>query len=237
MFDSGGMSAAEVRSATVALAQCSAAMSDRERIDLISALEELKAAAAALQARLSVAFDDSQRRLQAARGVPAREQGRGVGAQLALARRESPHRGSRHLGLARALVREMPRTMAHLEAGRISEWRATLLCRETAMLTVEDRGEVDQRLDAELASMSDPQLVRAARGLAATLDADSVARRAARAAQDRRVSLRPAPDTMTVLTGLLPVAQGVAAYAALDRHARERIAAGDARGRGHRSPG
>jgi hypothetical protein len=232
MFDSGGMSAAEVRSATVALAQCSTAMIDRERIDLISALEELKAAAAALQARVSVAFDDSQRRLQAARGVPPREQGRGVGAQLALARRESPHRGSRHLGLARALVREMPRTMAHLEAGRISEWRATLLCRETAMLTVEDRGEVDQRLGAELPSMSDLQLVRAARGLAATLDADSVARRAARAAQDRRVSLRPAPDTMTVLTGLLPVAQGVAAYAALDRHARERIAAGDARGRG-----
>lgn len=232
MFDSGGMSAAEVRSATVALAQCSTAMVDRERIDLISALEELKAAAAALQARLSVAFDDSQRRLQAAQGVPAREQGRGVGAQLALARRESPHRGSRYLGLARALVREMPRTMAHLEAGRISEWRATLMCRETAMLTVEHRGEVDERLDAELPSMSDLQLVRAARGLAATLDADSVARRAAWAALDRRVSLRPAPDTMTVLTGLLPVAQGVAAYAALDRHARERIAAGDARGRG-----
>jgi hypothetical protein len=75
MFDSGGMSAAEVRSATVALAQCSTAMIDRERIDLISALEELKAAAAALQARVSVAFDDSQRRLQAARGYPGASRG------------------------------------------------------------------------------------------------------------------------------------------------------------------
>ncbi len=29
------------------------------------------------------------------------------------------------------------------------------------------------------------------------------------------MTLRPAPDTMTNLTGLLPVTQGVAAYAAL----------------------
>lgn len=232
MFDSGGMPAAGVRSATLALARCGTAMSDRDRIDLIRALEDLKGAAAAVQARLSVAFDESQRRLQEAQGVPARERGRGIGAQLALARRESPHRGSRYLGLAKALVREMPHTMAHLEAGRISEWRATLLCRETAMLSVADRGVVDQRLAEELPGMSDVRLVRAARGLAASLDADAVARRAARAAHEWRVSLRPAPETMTVLTGLLPVAQGVAAYAALDRHARERIAAGDGRGRG-----
>jgi hypothetical protein len=46
------------------------------------------------------------------------------------------------------------------------------------------------------------------------------------------VSLRPAPDTMTHLSGLLPVAQGVATYAALDRRARELMASGDERGRG-----
>ena len=37
---------------------------------------------------------------------------------------------------------------------------------------------------------------------------------------------------MTYLTGLLPVAQGIATYAALDRRASELIAAGDERGRG-----
>ncbi len=42
-------------------------------------------------------------------------------------------------------------------------------------------------------------------------------RRAARAAGDRRVTIRPAPDTMTYLTTLLPVAQGVAAWASLSR--------------------
>ena len=33
------------------------------------------------------------------------------------------------------------------------------------------------------------------------------------------MTLRPAPDTMTLLTGFLPVAHGVAAYAALTRAA------------------
>jgi hypothetical protein len=37
---------------------------------------------------------------------------------------------------------------------------------------------------------------------------------------------------MTYLSGLLPVAQGVATYAALDRRARELMASGDERGRG-----
>jgi hypothetical protein len=43
--------------------------------------------------------------------------------------------------------------------------------------------------------------------------------RAAKAATDRMVSIRPAPDTMTYLTALLPVAQGVPVYAALQRAA------------------
>jgi uncharacterized protein DUF222 len=206
--------------------------SDAERIDLISALESVKGAAAAAQARLAVDFADSQESAQAAAGVPARERGRGVAAQIALARRDSPHRGSRHLGFARALVHEMPETMTHLTAGSVSEWRATILCRETAVLSADDRREVDRQLGADLPSMGDAEVVRAARGLTAQLDPESVARRASKATSDRCVTLRPAPDTMTYLTGLLPVAQGVATYAALDGHARELIAAGDERGRG-----
>ena len=224
-------SAADVRAVTSSLASLDC-LDDAQRIDLIRELESLKGAAAAAQARLAVAFADSQEAVQAAGGVPAPECGKGVAAQIALARRESPHRGSRHLGFARAMVHEMPQTLAHLTAGRVSEWRATILCRETAALSVEDRREVDRRLSADLPSMGDAQVERAAKGLAAQLDPGSVARRASKAAVERCVSLRPAPDTMTYLSGLLPVAQGVATYAALDRHARERIAAGDQRGRG-----
>ena len=81
-------------------------------------------------------------------------------------------------------------------------------------------------VDAELAEMpgglaglGDRGTEAAARRIAYRLDPAGFTARAARAAVERRVSLRPAPDTMTFLTGLLPVAQGVAVHAALARAA------------------
>ena len=47
----------------------------------------------------------------------------------------------------------------------------------------------------------------------------------------RRVGIRPAPDTMAVLTGYLPVEQGIACYAALRQHADTAVATGDSRTR------
>ncbi|MFE6646923.1 DUF222 domain-containing protein [Nocardioides sp. NPDC057772] len=76
------------------------------------------------------------------------------------------------------------------------------------------------------------QLENAAKKLAITLDQASVVARAANAATDRRVSLRPAPDTMTWLGALLPVKDGVAVFAALDQAANAARAAGDERSRG-----
>ena len=81
------------------LAGLGAGLGDAERIDLLRGLEELKAAAAAAQARISVDLDASTRRSRAAAGIRSTEQGRGVAAgQIALARRDSPHntRGACH---------------------------------------------------------------------------------------------------------------------------------------------
>jgi hypothetical protein len=206
--------------------------SDAERIDLIAALEALKGAAAAAQARLTVAFDASQRRDQAAQGFPAKKQGLGVAGQVALARRDSPNRGARQLGLARALVTEMPHTLRALGQGRISEWRATILVRETAVLSAQHRTEVDAALADRIDALGDRGVEREAKKLAYALDPGSVLRRARKAEADRRVSVRPAPDTMSYVTGLLPVAQGVAVHAALTKHAATLRAAGDPRTRG-----
>ncbi|MFM9274750.1 DUF222 domain-containing protein, partial [Pseudarthrobacter sp. NKDBFgelt] len=63
-------------------------------------------------------------------------------------------------------------------------------------------------------------------------DPHSVAKRASHAVNDRTVTLRPAPDTMARLTALLPVAQGVAVYAALTRHADTLRSSGDERSKG-----
>ncbi|MEW1823048.1 DUF222 domain-containing protein [Arthrobacter sp. NPDC080031] len=206
-----------------------------ELINLLRGLEDLKSAASAAQARIAVAFDAAQRSADAAAGVPAEERGRGVAAQVALARRESPARGSRLHGLAKALVTEMPHTLAALQTGQLNEWRATLLVKETACLSAEDRCAVDEELAADTGAFDgagDKTIIAAARTAAYRRDPRSVTRRAARAAEERHVSLRPAPDTMTYLTALLPVAQGVAVHAALSRHADTLRSTGETRSRG-----
>ena len=69
-----------------------------------------------------------------------------MAAQVALARRESPHRGQQHLGLARVLTREMPHTLAAFRQGRVSEWRTMLMVRETACLELAERRAVDEEV-------------------------------------------------------------------------------------------
>ncbi|WP_228720885.1 DUF222 domain-containing protein [Arthrobacter sp. 260] len=204
-------------------------------IDQLRELEDLKSAIAGVQARITVAVDVSERQVQALAGVPAAERGKGVGAQIALARRESPSRGSRLLGLARALVTEMPHTLAALHCGQLNEWRATLLVKETACLSAEDRAAVDEELAPDTGTFDgcgDRAIVAAVKAASYRRDPRSVVNRAARAVTERCVSIRPAPDTMAYLTALLPVKEAVSTYAALSRHADTTRAAGDPRSRG-----
>jgi Domain of unknown function (DUF222) len=211
------------------------ALDDRDRIDLIRALEVLKCAAEGAQAVVTADFEKSQRARAATSGVAAERQGRGIAHQVALARRESPHKGQRHVGLAKVLTAEMPHTMAALRAGRMSEWKATLIARETACLSLADRRRIDRDLagDAEaVEQMGDRELADRARRLAAQLDPASVAARRSRAESDRHVTIRPAPDTMTWLTGHLSVKHGVAVYAALKAEADRLVGTGDGRSRG-----
>ena len=191
-------------------------------IERIAELERVKSAAAAGQARAAAALDTARRAAEAAAGMPAARRGRGVASEIALARRDSPARGSRHLGLAKALVHEMAHTLRALESGALSEWRATLIVRESACLDVEDRRALDAELcgdPAGLDGMGDARVAAAAKAIAYRLDPHAVVERAAKAEQERTVTIRPAPDTMTYVTALLPVAQGVSVYAALRREA------------------
>jgi hypothetical protein len=195
---------------------------------------ELVCAATATEAALAAELAQSQRAEQASLGVPAAQQGRGVAAQVALARRESHHRGQRHLGLANVVVAELPHTWSAWRAGRITEWRATLIARETACLSRDNRAAVDAAVAGDphrLEMMGDRELARACQQEAYRLDPESYVSRRRQAEADRHVSLRPAPDAMTWLSALLPVKDGVAVKVALDRAADRARAAGDARSR------
>jgi hypothetical protein len=133
------------------------------------------------------------------------------------------------------LVAEMPHTLAALERGVISEWRATLLARETLFLSREHRERIDTQLCADpsvLDGWGDRRLTAEIQQLAYQLDPVGYTTRRGTAESERRVTSRPAPDTMARVSALLPVAQGVAVYAALRQAADAAIAAGDGRSRG-----
>jgi hypothetical protein len=240
MFDQGfrarrvSVDAGGVRAWVEVLAQGSGPDDDSGRLELISALEELKGAAEGLQAELAVAVDASVRQCAAERGAPTARQGQGVAAQIALARRQSLHRGQQDLGLAKVLQSELPLTREALRSGRISQWRATIIAKETACLSREDRVEVDRRVSGDpdkLEKMGDRELGNAARRLAYELDAEAWVTRRRIAESERRVTLRPAPDVMSRLSAELPVAQGVAVIKTLGEHADSLRAGGDPRSR------
>lgn len=193
---------------------------DAAVIPLLDHLERVKGAAAAAQARLTASFDTRQHEAGS----------RSVGAQVALARRESPYQGGEHLRLARALVHDMPHTLAALTAGSISEDRAMILVRETEVLSRADRARVDAALADTLPGLGDRELADAARATGYALDPEAAERRFRKASQGRRVTCRPAHEPgMSLLTGRLPAHQGVAAFAALREHAEALRAGGDPR--------
>jgi Domain of unknown function (DUF222) len=208
------------------------AVDDGERIDRIAALEQLRSAVAAAQARETTEFAALQVAGQAAAGVPAGRRGRGIAQQVGYARRMSPAAAAREVTLAQDWQTDLPAVYCAMRAGRVSEWVARLIARETRDLPRQTRRRIAEDLCADLPGMSPRQAEAAARRMAYEADPQAVLSRARTARTDRRVSLRPAPDTMTVLSAFLPAEQGVAAWANLDRHARGLRAGGDPRTHG-----
>jgi hypothetical protein len=204
--------------------------SDADRIDRIARLEKLRAATAAVQAAESVRFAQSQVAEQLANEVHPDTIGRGIAEQIGLACHISPVTAARRLNTARALWFELPDTYSQLTAGELSERVAETVVAETRHLDPETRRRIDAQLKtAGITKMGFKQAASAAQKAAYQADREAYVERGRTERQHRRVGIRPAPDTMAVLTGYLPVEQGIACYAALQQHADSAVATGDGR--------
>jgi hypothetical protein len=206
-------------------------------VDLLGELEAMKNTVTATQARLAVALEEATKADEARQGVRAERRGRGVPSQVGSAMQASPHAGGSFLGTARVWVTQMPHTFDALRTGVLSSWRATLMVRETSHLSVEDRARIDEEIcgpasRAALVRLGTKRLVARIRELASKLDVRACVKRNAKAVSQRCVSVRPAPDLMVYLTALVPMQQGVQAYAQLKAHADAAKATGDERGVG-----
>ncbi|GAA1904430.1 hypothetical protein LX12_000437 [Williamsia serinedens] len=220
---------ATLREMMTALADLPIAADEAETVDRISLMESIKAVCAAGQAEDTLRLQELRSAAESERGVPVERRCRGLSAEVALARRASGNAGGRHLGFARAMS-EMPNTFARLREGSLSEWRATILVRETAYLQVEDRRIIDHALCADtstLESVGDRALEALAKRITYERDPQAVVDDNASAPKDRRVTMRPKPDAMVQLSALLPMTAGIAAYAALKQHADGLVGDGD----------
>ncbi len=209
---------------------------DVERIDQLQALTRLSNAIAGRQARIGVAFEDSQRATAAAAGVPMTRQGRGIATQISMAMRTRPHQAQRFLATSRRLLDHLPTTTAALTSGRIPWIRAEAVATGTEGLPPETQEDIDEQLGQQPTVLEDApisELGGTIRSLADAHDPGAANARRATARAGRRVTLRPDRDGMAWLSTLLPVEQGVAVYAALRAEAEKQVAAGQAGGVHH----
>ena len=214
---------------------------DASLIDRIAALEHLKASCAAAQAKLAHSFAVQHTAAvlekitdRKSREYAATRTQKSVGHQIALARKGSPWFGDRLLRAATALNTDLPGTLAALAAGQTTEQRVMDIVTAFGCLTAEDRRKADARIAPALPHLGNQSTGDKARGIAAELDPEAVLKKVRGAVTDRHVSLRPAPDTMTRLSALLPVGMGVAVRAELEKAAAAAMSApgGESRGRG-----
>ncbi len=214
-------------------------------VGLVADAETLKAALAGLQVHATTAFEVLVRgqaeqvradakagfaagRLSADDELAARRTARAIeasiGAQIGLARRHSPSAGDRHVGLARALVTELPATLAGLTVGVIAEAGAETIAAGTDCLPADQRAQADRQLAALAPGLGVKQLRAATARTVAGLDPAAVVARNERAVRCRRVTVRPAPDGMAYLSILTRLTDAVSAYATLQRDAGAALA-------------
>jgi len=218
MFDtSDGLEDVDLHVAAALLASTPVPEDPAARMDWLEALERLKSAACAAQARITSAVVDA--------GEPTRS----VGAQVGLARRESPHRGRRLTVLAVTLVDDLPHTLAALERGDINEYRAQQVADGVRDLTPADRRLVDAALADRLPTLGDRELGLAVIRAAMRVDPDGSAKRREAAISGRRVSGRWLGDGTGMLTAIVADVDYAAIMESLHQAAATDRAMGDDR--------
>lgn len=219
-------------SAVELLSVAGPAITSRAAIDRIAALERLRAVVAGLQAAEEAAFADRQRREQRRAGVKTKDLDRGVAEQIGYARRISPVAAAHHLGMGLALRDRLPQAWALLRSGQVSEAQCQILVTRTSHLSATDAQLVDAAISPRMDGWNKKATEQAVNRVAYQIDPKGFVDRSGKAEQDRRVWVRPAPDCMSMVSALLPAAQGVAVYAALRKAAGTGHGAGDGRSLG-----
>jgi hypothetical protein len=190
MFDLGDAAAEELCVLVDALGEVRTAPDARGMLNQVEALERIKCAAAAAQARITSDFDDDRQSRHPKHAVPDAS----LGAEIGIACHRSPHYDRRKLNLSRALVDDLPYTLAALANGDIDEHRAEIIATGTSDLTREDRVAADAEIATEARALGDRELQMLVQRVVYRIDEAGAVRRREQAQARRRVSKRNLGD-------------------------------------------
>ncbi len=202
-------------------------LSETDLIDQIQQIESVQASLAALQSTRIRAFarthvenhltDDQTDGTDRSRTAPERLH-RSVVAQIQLACRVSTTEARTRLANARDLHTGLDHIRGLHTAGELSAAKVTAIAVECRDLDPHQRRHLDTRLAThDLTRYGIGRLRALTRRLIAEIAPERFRARVHTATAERRVTLRPAPDAMSYLTAYVPVAQGAACLAALQK--------------------
>ncbi len=180
--------------------------SAEEALAVLAGLDHLRASLAAVDATWQVAAEERIRRDDAARGVPASQQGRGAGQEIALARRISPAASSFSQAKARRLVQNMPVAVDRLWSGAMTDQQASAISGALDGAGADTCRRIDDHLREHpefLQGKGFKRLQSDIRDLVQALEPETSRARAERAARSRHVRMEPLDDGMARVTAVL----------------------------------
>ena len=123
------------------------------------------------------------------------------------------------IAVSKALVHELPATLAVLEAGEISYRHATTLFDQTIGLSPENTAALEAAVLPDAGRMTVAKFAQQTRRVRERLDAESITARHERSVADRAVFFEPAQDGMCWVNAFLPAARGQAIVNRITRFA------------------
>ncbi|PWH06573.1 hypothetical protein DEO23_06360 [Brachybacterium endophyticum] len=199
---------------------------------VLSGIDRLTSALAALEMRTMTALDERIRAEDAEARVPLKEQGRRTAGEIRMASRISPATASRRLRSGERLVREMPRVFGALADGRLAVDAAYAIGRGSGPVSPELRPAVDEVIEThlpDLEGISTGRWSQEISAIAQCLEPEGAPDRHREAVRERSVSVTPGAHGMGTVSAHLSGLDAAAIRRKLSLQAESLRAQGDRR--------
>ncbi|MGO3152729.1 MAG: hypothetical protein ACTIJJ_08940 [Galactobacter sp.] len=204
-------------------------LSDADTLATIGQMEKLTHMLQAQQAVLTAHLVDLRNEVQKSKERSTRYVRSGVMRDVAFHRGLNATRGRKVVDLAVDAPTQSPRIFELFTEGQATEGDLVIFFDETTLLTSDGRVQADSELADDAPYLGERELRHRLRFITAKLEPELTAERARKATEQRHVSVRPGPDSMSNLSALIPGASAMAIESILVSYAKSKRTVGDER--------